>query len=135
MSANIVLLIVIILALLIAYIITSHIYIAAVALAILAVTLGYYFIVFFPSRRAPCRLKRNLIFPDECVGACPPGQICVATATRPYGPWGALGTQASACGCIAAGGGGGGGGTGGGGTGGGTGGGSGSGGGTGSGSG
>jgi hypothetical protein len=40
------------------------------------------------------------VFPDTCEGNCPPGQVCIATATRPYGPrFLGLRPQAAACAC------------------------------------
>jgi uncharacterized membrane protein YgcG len=66
-----------------------------------------------------CGLRKALLFPDTCGGSCPPGGVCLATATRPY--MFGLGTQSAACACTGAGGGGtGGGGTTGGGSGGGS---------------
>ena len=32
----------------------------------------------------PCALMRDSIFPDLCVGTCPPGQGCGAVTTRAY---------------------------------------------------
>ncbi len=49
-----------------------------------------------------CRLRKSLVFRDKCGGTCvTPGQVCVAGATRPYGPWGIFGTQDAACSCGA----------------------------------
>jgi hypothetical protein len=71
--------------------------------------LGYQFVLYLAgiATAGVCRLVVNNVLPDECRGTCPPGQTCVATTTRPYGPWGWLGTQAATCGCtpVAAGGG------------------------------
>jgi hypothetical protein len=47
----------------------------------------------------PCRLITYTILRDECAGACPAGQECVATGTKPYGPWGIFGTQPTGCTC------------------------------------
>ena len=73
-----------------------------IALLVLAgLYLAYYLFLkkkgAFPS--LPCKLRTYTIMKDECAGACPPGQTCVVTATRPYGPWGIFGKQASACAC------------------------------------
>jgi hypothetical protein len=47
-----------------------------------------------------CRLVRRAVLRDTCEGGCPNGQVCLTTATRPYGP-GFLGLrpQAAACAC------------------------------------
>lgn len=50
----------------------------------------------------PCRLVTQILLPDKCLGTCPPGTACGPTATRPYGPWGLLGTQDAACACAGA---------------------------------
>ena len=47
----------------------------------------------------PCRLVTYRFLRDECAGSCPPGQSCVATGTRPYGPYGIFGTQPTGCTC------------------------------------
>ncbi len=48
--------------------------------------------------RQPCGLKPFFLRRDACLGTCPPGVTCVATATRRYF---FFGTQASACACLA----------------------------------
>jgi hypothetical protein len=59
--------------------------------AILNATLG----------RTGCRLYTQLVFPDYCDGAClVAGQACAASTSRPYGPFGWLGTQAATCACV-----------------------------------
>jgi hypothetical protein len=48
-----------------------------------------------------CGLFTDWIFPDECLGVCPPVggaiQRCIVLTTRRY--FGGLGTQAATCGC------------------------------------
>jgi hypothetical protein len=47
-----------------------------------------------------CRLVTRLVLRDTCEGNCPAGQVCIATATRPYGPrFLSLRPQAAACAC------------------------------------
>lgn len=50
-------------------------------------------------RTVRCRLKPMWVVKDYCTGTCPPGEDCVATSTRPYGPFGWF-TQAAACTCV-----------------------------------
>jgi hypothetical protein len=66
-----------------------------VAVAILANPNG-------PPVAGACGLVRRTIKKDYCSGTCPPGQVCVVTATRPWA--GGIGgaTQAAACGCAVA---------------------------------
>jgi hypothetical protein len=49
-----------------------------------------------------CTLVKRRILRDYCPpkGLCPPGSICQATMSRPYGPWGIFGRQAAACACV-----------------------------------
>jgi hypothetical protein len=48
-----------------------------------------------------CGLFTDWVFPDECLGVCPPvggvAQRCTVLTTRPY--FGGLGTQAATCAC------------------------------------
>ena len=48
-----------------------------------------------------CQLRRGIVTRDKCGGTCPPGQVCVSTGTRPYGPFGWFGLQDTACACGA----------------------------------
>ena len=55
---------------------------------------------------AACGLVRRAVLRDTCEGVCPPGQICAAATTRPYGPrFLGLAPQAATCACLAPGGG------------------------------
>ena len=49
----------------------------------------------------PCTLVTQMLFKDYCDGSCTNPETCVATHTRPYGPFGAFGTQAFECDCVA----------------------------------
>ena len=41
-----------------------------------------------------CRLRKYILAPDSCEGPCPTAsQVCTPAGTRPYGPFGLLGTQ------------------------------------------
>lgn len=71
--------------------------IAAIGVVVLGAAL---FVDFFTPARGPCGLVTRVAFRDRCGGTCPAGQICVPTATRPYGPFGILGVQAAACACT-----------------------------------
>ncbi|HSA81815.1 MAG TPA: hypothetical protein VLE23_13450 [Geminicoccaceae bacterium] len=51
---------------------------------------------------AACGLVRRAVLRDTCEGACPPGRICAAVTTRPYGPrLLGLAPQAATCACLA----------------------------------
>ena len=52
-------------------------------------------------RTVRCHLKQMWVVKDYCTGTCPPGEVCSATSTRPYGPFGWF-TQADGCACVAA---------------------------------
>lgn len=70
---------------------------AAIGVVVLGVAL---FVDLITPSGATCGLVSRVVFPDRCGGTCPPGQTCTPTATRPYGPFGALGVQAAACACT-----------------------------------
>jgi hypothetical protein len=68
--------------------------------AIGVVVLGVALVVDLTTPAPPaCGLVTRVVFRDRCGGTCGAGQICRATSTRPYGPFGVLGAQAATCGC------------------------------------
>ena len=80
-----------------------------IAGVVIVIVVAYLYYQNYLKRRAAalaggCGLFTDAIFPDECLGVCPPAaggvaQGCTVLTTRGYGPFGALGTQAATCGC------------------------------------
>jgi hypothetical protein len=84
---------------------------AAILTAVGLVVIGVALVIDrFRAPPAACGLVTRAVLRDTCEGACPPGRICAAATTRPYGP-GFLGLapQAASCACRMPGAGGGGG--------------------------
>lgn len=62
-----------------------------IIVGLIAITIIVTVVAFISWRRKlaaaaalPCALVTDLIFPDLCVGTCPPGQGCGPTTTRRY---------------------------------------------------
>jgi hypothetical protein len=75
----------------------------AVLIAVLAILVAIVALALDAVRPTPpaCGLVRRVVFRDTCEGACPAGQACTVTATRPYGPrLFRLAPQAAACACV-----------------------------------
>ena len=74
-------------------------------IAIIIVVAVWYYRRYLARRAAaiagPCGLFTDWIFPDECLGTCPPiggaAQSCTVVTTRPY--FGGLARQAASCSC------------------------------------
>jgi hypothetical protein len=69
---------------------------------LVAIFLVFTFLWFYYEATAPatCSLQKRKLIKDKCIGSCPPGETCINTGDRPYGPWGLLGTQPAICNCA-----------------------------------